>query len=120
MAVCGPDGGCERSDRVLEIEGLAAQEHDVEFLGELIGLHRGRIFQRHVAVRAFDHEAGARQLRGALRANQKGYVATGLQQPAAEISADRTGADHENAHGLVPFVVGFEEREWRVANREWN
>ncbi|GCC46367.1 hypothetical protein chiPu_0030623, partial [Chiloscyllium punctatum] len=30
----------ERLDRVLEVERLAAQQHDVEFVGELVGLHR--------------------------------------------------------------------------------
>ena len=56
------DGGREGFDRILEIERLAAQQHDVEFFGELVGLHRGRIFQRDVAVRALDDKPGAREL----------------------------------------------------------
>jgi len=37
-------------------------------------------------------------LSGAARPDQEGDIGTGLQQPAAEISADGTGADDENAH----------------------
>jgi len=51
----------KRTDRVLEIERLAAQQDDVEFLGNFVRLQRRRIFQRHVAVRALDHKAGGSQ-----------------------------------------------------------
>src|SRR3984893_10793219 len=71
---------------------------------------RRRTFQRHVAVRALDDEAGAGEFSRAQRADQKGHVLAGLQHPAPEISADGAGTDHENAHCLVPFVVVLEER----------
>ena len=69
----------KRLDGVVEVERLAAQQHDVEFFVELVGLHGRRIFQRHVAVRALDHEAGVGQFSGAPRPHQKGHVAAGLQ-----------------------------------------
>ena len=78
IEVSRADGGREGLDRILEIERLAAQQHDVEFFGQLVGLHRGRIFQRDVAVRALDDEPGARELGRALRPYQKGDVAAGL------------------------------------------
>jgi hypothetical protein len=88
----------EGFDRILEIERLAAQQHDVEFLFQDVGLHRRRIFQGDVAVRAFDHKARGGKFRRASRPDQKCDVAAGLQHPAAEISADGPGANHENAH----------------------
>jgi hypothetical protein len=88
----------KRLDRIVEIERLAAQQDHVEFFVKLIRLQRRRIFQRDVAIRAFDHQARFSQLSRAPRANEKCHVAAGLQHPAAEISADGAGADHENAH----------------------
>ena len=41
----------------------------------------------------------------AFRPHQEGDVLAGLQQPAAEIAADRAGADHENAHAIFPVFV---------------
>jgi hypothetical protein len=88
----------KRPDRIIEVECLAAQQDHVEFLVELIRLHGRRIFQGHIPVRTFDHEAITGQFRRALRAHQKRHVATGLQQPAPEIAADGAGTDHENTH----------------------
>jgi hypothetical protein len=34
-------------------------------------------------------------------------MATGLEQSAAKVSADRTGADDENSHNCSPSVVHF-------------
>ncbi len=99
------DGGRKGFDRIVEIERLAAEQHDIEFLGELVGLHRRRVLQRHVAVRALDHEARTGEFGGALRADQKRHVAPGLKQPAAKISADSAGTDHENAHCLAPVQI---------------
>ena len=116
IAVCGPTAGANDLIASSRSKALQLSSTTSNFSVELVGLHRRRIFQRHVAVRALDHEAGAGQFGGAPRANQKGHVAAGLQHPAAEISADRAGADHENAHRLVPFVValrGDASSEWR-------
>ena len=101
--VFGPDRGSKRLDRVFQVERLAAQQHDVEFLGELVGLHRRRVLERHVAAGALDDEAGACKLGSALRPDQERHVVSSLKQPAAEIAADGAGADHENAH--AEFLV---------------
>jgi hypothetical protein len=69
------------------------------------GLHGRWILQRHVAVRALDDEARARQLAGAPRPDQEGDVTAGLQQPATEIAADGAGADHENTHVRTPLLL---------------
>ena len=45
-----PDRRGKRCDGVVEVERLAAQQHDIEFFGELVGLHRRRILQCHVAM----------------------------------------------------------------------
>ncbi len=57
-----------------------------------------------IAERAFDHEPLGRQLGGAPLPHQKRHVTAGLDQPAAEIAADRAGADHEDTHRRTPFV----------------
>ena len=98
IEVCGPTAGAKDLIASVEIERLAAQQHDVEFFLDRVGLHCRRIFQRDVAVRALDDEAGGGKFGRALRPHQERDVAPGLQQPAAEISADGAGADHENAH----------------------
>src|SRR6202030_3071318 len=110
----------KRLDRVVEIECLAAQQDGVELFGELVGLNRRRIFQGHVAVRALDHQARVLEFAGAPRADQKRHIAAGLQHSAAEISADRAGADYENAHWGSSFLLLFLEAnsEWRIANSE--
>ena len=48
--------------RVVEIECLAAQQHDVEFFRELVSLYGRRILQRDIAARALDDEACAGEL----------------------------------------------------------
>ena len=61
IEVCRADRRRKGLDRIVEVERLAAQQHDVEFFAELVGLHRRWIFQRDVAGGALDHEAGAGQ-----------------------------------------------------------
>src|SRR6516162_7172084 len=104
---CGLRSDCwrKRVDGVIEVERLAAQQHDVEFFAELVGLHGRRILQRHLAVRAFDHETVAGQFGRAPWAHQESHVTAGLKQPAAKISADRAGADRKNAHAQLPYFV---------------
>src|SRR6185312_3690279 len=104
-------------DRVVEVVGLAAQHHDIEIVLDGASLHRGRVLQGNVAVRAPDHEAGGRKFARALRPHQERDVTAGLQHPAAEISADGAGTDHENTHDGSPFLVVLRKR--RIANGEW-
>ena len=56
-------------------------------------------------MRAFDHEAGVGEFSRASGPDQKCHIAAGLQHPAAEISADGAGADHENAHVVDSFLL---------------
>ena len=107
IAVCGPTAGANDLIASSRSNALQLNSTTSNFSVELVGLHGRRIFQRHVAVRAFDHEAGVGQFAGAPRADQKGHIAAGLQHPAAEISADGAGADHENAHWLSSFLLLF-------------
>ncbi len=109
------DGGRKGFDRVVEVEGLAAQQHDVEGLLQRVGLHGRRLLQRDSPARALDDEARSGELLGAAWPDQKRDVASRLQQPASEISADRSGTDHENAHLLVSFLANGEF--WRSS--EW-
>src|SRR4030095_159349 len=37
--------------------------------------------------------------------DEKGSIATGLEQSAAKVSADRTGADDENSHNSSPPLL---------------
>ncbi len=97
----------ERLDRIVEVVGLATQQHDVKLVLDGVGLDDRRILQRYVAVRAFDHEACGGKLRGTARPHQKGDVAAGLQHPAAEVSANGPRANDENAHLSIPLVVGY-------------
>ena len=53
------------------------------------------------------------QLGSAPRAHQKGYVTAGLQQPPAEIPADRASTGHENPHLTLrakKLDIAFETR----------
>ena len=95
----------ERCDRILEVEGLAAQQHDVEFLVERVGLHGRRILQGDVAIRALDDETGGGKFGGPARPDQKRDVGPALQHPAAEKSADGPCPDHENAHALSSLML---------------
>ena len=78
--------------------GLAAQQHDIEFVLDGVGLHDRGIVQGDVAIGAFDHKTCGGELAGAARPHQKCDVAAGLQHPAAEIPADGASTDYENAH----------------------
>ena len=97
----------KRLDGIVEVEGLAAQQHDIERLLDILGQHGRRLRQGDVAMRTLDDKAVARQFFGTARPHQKRDVGAALQQPAAEIAADRAGSNHENAHGfgLVLFLV---------------
>src|SRR5262249_40087282 len=88
----------ERLDRILELVGLAAQPPCIKLVLDSVGLDDRRILQRYVAIRAFDHKATGGRFRGTARAHQKGDVATSLQHPAAEVSANGSRANDENAH----------------------
>ena len=103
-----PHRGRERLDRIVQVERLAAQQHDVEFLFQRICLHGRRILEGDIAVRALDDETGGGKFSSAARPDQKRDVGPALQHPAAEKSADGPGPDHENTHasGSLMFLEG--------------
>ena len=109
IAVFGADGRRERVRRRGKIVGLAAEKNEVERLAQSVRRDGRRVRQIGIAERAADDQPGLRQLRGAPRPHQEGHVAAGLQQPAAEIAADRAGADHEDTHAAYP-LAGFAGR----------
>jgi hypothetical protein len=57
-----------------------------------------------VAQRAADDKAFLAQNLRPLRPHQKGNVTCGRRQPAPEISANATGANHENTHAENSFA----------------
>ena len=101
IEVCGPTAGAKDLIASSRSNALQLNSTTSNVSVELVGLHRRRILQRDVADRALDDEAGGGELLGAPGTDQKRDVAARLQQPASEISADRSGADHENAHCLI-------------------
>src|SRR5580765_5030146 len=88
----------ERVDGGIEVVGFATQQNQVERAMQFMGLHSGWRFEGHIAKAAFDHETGFSELSSPLQSDEKSDIATGLEQSAAKVSADRTGADHENSH----------------------
>ena len=64
------DRGREGQHGACEIIGLATHQQQVEGLGDVLCEHRFYVTQRCVAGRADDHEAGSRELLGALEAAQ--------------------------------------------------
>jgi acyl dehydratase len=95
---------------VLEIVGLAGQQHEIEPLRQRVFGDDWRRRQIDVADAAADREASPGQLGGAPRAHEKGHVAAGLQQSSAEIPADRACADHEDPH----LTLRSKEARYRV------
>ena len=92
------DGLGEGGHGAVEIVGLAAQKHEVERRRKFVLGDGWRRRKAEVAEGASNREAPLGEQRRARGANEKGHVAAGLQQPAAEIAADRAGADDENPH----------------------
>jgi hypothetical protein len=92
------DGLGEGRHGAVEIVGLAAQEDEVERRRKSVVADGRRRRKTEVAERASNREASLGERRRARGANEKGHVAAGLQQPAAEIAAYRAGANDENPH----------------------
>jgi len=99
----------ERVDGGIEVVGFATQQNQVERAVQLMGLHSEWRFEVHIAKAAFDYETGFSELSSSLRPDEKSDIASGLEQSAAKVSADRTGADDENPHDRLPysFVAHF-------------
>ncbi len=98
IAVLGPTAGANEFSGGREVVGFAAQKNEIERLAQRLGRDGRRRRQIDVAERAADDQPGLGQLRRAPRPHQKRHVAAGVLEPAAEIAADRAGADHENTH----------------------
>ena len=88
IAVFRPDRRARRiASRPSRSIRLAAQQDEVERTGDRVFRHRRRV-RRSSRRAAADRQPGARELRRAPRAHEEGHVAAGLEQPAAEITAD--------------------------------
>ena len=63
-------------------------------------------------MQAVDAKPEARDLLGALTPDQESHVASGLDQPAAEIATQRPRADHQDPHDALLAVQadGFPHR----------
>src|SRR6266850_6189288 len=95
----------ERVDGGIEVVGFASQQNQVERAVQFMGLHSGWRFEGYIAKAAFDYETGFSELSSPLRSDEKGDIATGLEQSAAKVSADRAGADDENSHNYFPSLL---------------
>jgi hypothetical protein len=84
----------------IQVVRLAGEEDRVVAGLQLLrddGLHG----KARVAVRAFDDEAVARNLLASFRAHKEGHVrGIRLREPPAEISADASGAQHQELQGF--------------------
>jgi len=98
IAVCGPTAGANDLMASSRSNALQLSSNRIEFIGELVGLHRRWVFQRHVAVRAFDHEGRRWRVRPRALGGPEMSHRAGLKPPAAEIPTDGAGADHEHTH----------------------
>ena len=110
IAVQGPTAGA-KSRSPLKVVSLAAQQNQVERRLDGVGRHGGRRRQGEIAFPALDHQAGLRQFGSSARPHQEGDVTSGGEQPRTEVTADRTGADHEDAH-IPSFRIHQESRQW--------
>lgn len=91
------------TDHVIQVVSLAAQHDEVEVGAQILRLDGGRIVHGDVAERTPDVQTGAPELLRAARAHEKGHVLACLQQPAAKIAADRSGADDQYSHDRGPL-----------------
>ena len=96
----------DRRHRGIQVVGLAGEQHEIVLAPHRLGAHAWYLDPR-VAVTAFDAQAIARELRLPRRAHQEGDVRPGLHQPAAEIPAERAGAEDQDAHQDAAACVVF-------------
>src|SRR5262249_52411797 len=100
----GADRRRNRIERRLEIVSLVTQHNEVvrpAFAATADGLH----LLRDVTLGALDDEAVPAKRGAAGRTNQEGDVSTGLLQAAAEIAADRAGAQDQDLHEALLCVT---------------
>ena len=86
--------GCHRA---FEVEGFAAQHHEIERLASLLQ-HNRRRSAVEVAEGAANRQTMLCKLGGTTRTNEKRYVAARLQQTSAEIAPDRARSHNKNSH----------------------
>ena len=72
----------------IAVDGPTAGPNQVEGLRDVLCEHRFYVTQRCVAGRADDHEAGLRELLGALGAHEEADIGAGLVQSSTEIATD--------------------------------
>ena len=101
-----PDRGRERGHRFGQVVGLAGDDDDVEGRVQVFLEHERRRGQGRIAEAALDHEAGASQGLGPAGAQQEGDVASGLEQPAAEIAAEGPRPHDQITHVLLRCFPG--------------
>ena len=88
----------ERRHRAVQVVSFAAHHHEVERSRQIFLQHgrwRGTV---KVADGAANGQAVLRKLGRAARTNEKGHVATRLQQTPAEIAADCARSNNQNSH----------------------
>src|SRR5208282_213904 len=95
----------ERRDGALQIVGLATEDDEAERFGEAFLRHERRRRMMEIADAALDGEAMFREQRGAARTNEKRDVPTRVQEPSAEIAADRARPNDENSHCAQSFIT---------------
>ena len=93
-----PAGRRQRLHRRFQVVGLATEQDEIERALDIPGHHRRRGREVEIAELAPDHQTGLRQLGRAPLPDQECHVPAGAQQPAAVVTADAAGSDHENPH----------------------
>jgi hypothetical protein len=104
---CRSNRWSKRIDGSSKVIGFAAEQDEIEVTAQFAGLDGGGRLERDIAKAAFDYQTGFSELSSPLRPDEKSDIATGLEQSAAKVSADRTGADDENPHDRLPYWLGF-------------
>jgi hypothetical protein len=99
--------GTGRLDRGIEVVGLTGQQHHVPARAHLAGEQRPHGMAPEVARGALDCQPVALEMGLAARSHEEGDFLghAGLEQPSAEIAADRAGAEDQDTHRYLLWAV---------------
>ena len=100
MAVSAPYRRRDVLHRGVKRIRLHGEEDEVVGAIQVAGLDRARI-EVSIAMQAVDVQSEMRDLLGPAMPDKEGHVASGFDQPAAEIAAQRSCADHQDPHDLL-------------------
>jgi hypothetical protein len=85
-------------DRVLQVVGLAGEQHHVPAGRGLPRREQRDGAAAEGAIGAFDHQPIAFQLGAAAGADEKGHLGARFEEPPAEIAAEGARPEHQDSH----------------------